>query len=33
MQWNVLAEALFDPHHGLQADGDLVLGTASLDGA
>ncbi|BDI06008.1 biotin-independent malonate decarboxylase subunit gamma [Sphaerotilus microaerophilus] len=33
MQWNALAEALFGPHHGLKADGDLVLGTARLDGA
>lgn len=32
MEWSNLAEALFGPAHGLQAQGELIVGTACLDG-
>ena len=32
MDWNTLAEQLFGPDHGLQANGDFITGVVPFDG-
>ncbi|HEY2256266.1 MAG TPA: biotin-independent malonate decarboxylase subunit gamma, partial [Variovorax sp.] len=32
MEWNTLATRLFGAAHGIEADGDLLQGTAQFDG-